>query len=79
MAEYEEEHFKTIKNQSFINKTKPTYYGKDFDVIDFCQKNSLDFMQGNVIKYVTRYKEKNGKEDLLKAKEYIDRMIKEIK
>lgn len=60
------------------NKTKPTYYGKDFDVIDFCQNNNLDFMQGNVIKYVTRYKEKNGKEDLLKAKEYIDRMIKEI-
>lgn len=60
------------------NKTKPTYYGKDFDVIDFCQKNNLDFMKGNVIKYVTRYKEKNGKEDLLKAKEYIDRMIKEM-
>ena len=61
-----------------IDKTKPTYYGTGFDVIDFCQKNNLDFMQGNVIKYVTRYKEKNGKEDLLKAKEYIDRMIKKM-
>ena len=60
------------------NKTKPSYYGTGFDVIDFCQKNNLDFMQGNVIKYVTRYKEKNGKEDLLKAKEYINRMIKEM-
>ena len=59
------------------SKTKPTYYGTGLDVIDFCQKNNLDFMQGNVIKYVTRYKEKNGKEDLLKAKEYIDRIIKE--
>lgn len=62
---------------NFENKTKPTYYGTGFDVIDFCQKNNLDFMQGNVIKYVTRYKEKNGKEDLLKAREYIDRIIKE--
>lgn len=62
---------------NYTNKTKPTYYGTGFDVIDFCQKNNLDFMQGNVIKYVTRYKEKNGKEDLLKAKEYIDRIIKE--
>lgn len=62
---------------NFENKTKPTYYGTGFDVIDFCQKNNLDFMQGNVIKYVTRYKEKNGKEDLLKAIEYIDRIIKE--
>lgn len=59
------------------DKTKPSYYGTGFDVIDFCQKNNLDFMQGNVIKYVTRYKEKNGKEDLLKAREYIDRIIKE--
>ena len=62
---------------NYTDKTKPSYYGTGFDVIDFCQKNNLDFMQGNVIKYVTRYKEKNGKEDLLKAIEYIDRIIKE--
>ena len=66
-----------ISMNNYTDKTKPTYYGTGFDVIDFCQKNNLDFMQGNVIKYVTRYKEKNGKEDLLKAKEYIDRIIKE--
>lgn len=60
-----------------VDKINPSYYGTGFDVIDFCQKNKLDFMQGNVIKYVTRYKEKNGKEDLLKAREYIDRIIKE--
>lgn len=59
------------------DKINPSYYGIGFDVIDFCQKNNLDFMQGNVIKYVTRYKEKNGKEDLLKARKYIDRIIKE--
>ena len=60
------------------NKINPSYYGKEFDVIDFCQKNNLDFMQGNVIKYVTRYKDKNGKEDLLKAIKYIERIIKEM-
>lgn len=62
---------------NYTDKINPSYYGAGLDVIDFCQKNNLDFMQGNVIKYVTRYKEKNGKEDLLKAKEYIDRIIKE--
>ena len=60
-----------------VNKIKPSYYGTGLDVIEFCLRNNLTFMQGNVIKYVTRYKEKNGKEDLLKAKEYIDRIIKE--
>lgn len=68
---------KLINKEDIIDKTKPTYYGSAVDVIDFCQLNNLDFMQGNIIKYVTRYKEKNGKEDLLKAREYIDRIIKE--
>jgi len=57
------------------NKIKPRYYGNEIDVIKFVQANGLDFMQGNVIKYVTRYKGKNGIEDLFKAKEYIDRII----
>ena len=71
--------FREVKNSEDItDKIKPSYYGKEFDVIDFCQANNLDFMQGNVIKYVTRYKEKNGKEDLYKAKQYLDRMINEI-
>ena len=65
------------RRKEITNKINPSYYGTGLDVIDFCQKNNLDFMQGNVIKYVTRYKEKNGLEDLLKAKKYIDRIIKE--
>ena len=58
---------------------KPDHYGSSgIDVISFCQANNLDFMQGNVIKYVFRYKNKNGLEDLEKAKEYIDRMIENL-
>lgn len=57
------------------SKIKPSYYGTGIDVIEFCLRNNLTFMQGNVIKYVTRYKAKNGIEDLEKAKEYIDRLI----
>lgn len=37
--------------------------------------NKLDYAQGNIVKYVTRHASKNGKEDLLKAKHYIDLMI----
>jgi hypothetical protein len=43
--------------------------------IEFTHKNNLNFCQGNVIKYITRYKDKNGKEDLEKAKHYIDLLI----
>lgn len=68
----------TTDKEDNNDKINPSYYGTGFDVIDFCQKNNLDFMQGNVIKYVTRYKEKNGKEDLYKAIEYIKRIIIEM-
>lgn len=64
-----------VKLNVNTNKIKPTYYGTGIDVIEFCLRNNLTFMQGNVIKYVTRYKSKNGIEDLEKAKEYIDRLI----
>ena len=64
------------KKEDNIN---PDHYGNSgIDVISFCQANNLDFMQGNVIKYVFRYKNKNGLEDLEKAKEYIDRMIENL-
>lgn len=33
------------------------------------------FLLGNVIKYVSRYPEKNGLEDLKKARTYLDRLI----
>ena len=43
--------------------------------VEFIEKNNLSFCQGNVIKYVTRFKDKNGIEDLKKAKHYIDLLI----
>ena len=41
----------------------------------FIAMNGLDFLQGNVIKYVCRYKAKNGLEDLNKAKHYLEKLI----
>lgn len=43
--------------------------------IEFTMKNNLNFCQGNVIKYITRYKAKNGRADLEKARHYIDLLI----
>ena len=42
---------------------------------EFIHKNGLSFIQGNIIKYVCRYKSKGGIEDLNKAKHYIDLLI----
>ena len=43
--------------------------------IEFIMANKLSFIQGNIIKYVCRYKSKGGIEDLNKAKHYIDLLI----
>ena len=46
---------------------------------EFISKNDLSFFQGNVIKYVCRYKNKNGIEDLEKIKHYCELEIKKMK
>jgi len=43
--------------------------------VEYISANKLTYLQGNVIKYVTRYKDKNGLEDLQKARHYIDMLI----
>ncbi len=57
---------------------QPKHYDLTIQPIDYIVANKLDFAEGNVIKYVSRYKLKNGKEDLLKAKYYLDLLIKEF-
>ena len=44
----------------------------------FIQANDLSFFQGNVIKYVVRYKDKNGIEDLKKIIHYCELEIENI-
>lgn len=60
---------------------KPTYYNKENGIspFDYIKANNLNYFEGNIIKYITRYKEKNGLEDLLKAKTYLDELIKQNK
>jgi len=42
---------------------------------EFIHKNGIGFVEGSVIKYVCRYKNKNGIEDLKKAIHYLELMI----
>lgn len=61
-----------------VNKT-PKHYDCKIQPVDYIVQNGLGFCEGNVIKYVTRYKKKNGLEDLRKAKHYIELLIKNYK
>ena len=42
---------------------------------EFVVENELLYPEGCVIKYIIRHRMKNGKEDLLKAKHFIDMII----
>jgi hypothetical protein len=60
------------------NVYKPSHYTKyKIEPITFIMQNELPFAMGNVIKYVMRYKDKNGLEDLRKARRYIDMIIEQ--
>jgi hypothetical protein len=43
--------------------------------VEFIHANGIPYLEGNVIKYVSRWRSKNGVADLEKAKHYIDLLI----
>jgi hypothetical protein len=42
---------------------------------EFIYKNGIGYLEGNAIKYLCRWKHKNGIEDLKKAKHYIEILL----
>jgi len=51
------------------------YKDKAIQPWDFIVSNGLGYLEGNVVKYVSRYKQKNGVQDLEKARHYLDKLI----
>lgn len=63
--------------QSAWNKQEGGSHYKNLKIqpMQYALENKLDYAQANVVKYVTRHADKNGKEDLLKAIHNIELMI----
>jgi len=54
----------------------PNHYKQgNIEVIDYILDQEFDYLEGNIIKYVSRYKFKNGVEDLNKASWYLGKLI----
>lgn len=51
------------------------YKKMNIQPVEYIHKNNIGFIEGNIIKYISRWRDKNGKEDLLKAKHFIDLLI----
>ena len=55
---------------------KPMHYNQvGVEPIDYIIKNKLSYCEGNVVKYISRWRFKGGIQDLKKAKQYIDFII----
>ena len=71
------------KKKVEINAINPKHYAKyEIQPVTFIIENGIPYCEANVIKYVcrwrTKHKDMEGKlEDLKKAKEYIDILIRE--
>ena len=51
------------------------YKAKGIQPVEYCMANNIGFMEGSVIKYVTRWKDKGGVQDLEKARHFLDMLI----
>ena len=61
-------------NEDLIRKPKH-YEGFGISPLEYITVNELDFIEGNIIKYVSRYQSKGGVNDLLKAQTYLEKLI----
>lgn len=64
--------------ESALDKQVGGGHYKDMAIqpLEFTHKNNLNFCQGNIVKYASRYKSKNGIEDLKKVKHYAELLAK---
>lgn len=51
------------------------YKDQPIQPVEYIHANEIGYFEGNVIKYVTRWRSKNGIADLEKAKHYIELLI----
>ena len=71
-------------NENDLNRLERVNHPKHYtngkiEPIDFINGNNMDYLEGNIIKYISRYKFKNGLEDLEKAKFYLNMLIEREK
>ena len=84
LSEQEQERVESLKHQAQLAK-KPRaneqqvggahYAIKAIQPWDFIIANNIGYLEGNIIKYISRWKDKGGIEDLKKAQHYLQKLI----
>jgi Protein of unknwon function (DUF3310) len=73
----EEQELKHMLTTSALNKQVGGSHYKDLPIqpVEYIHANAMGYLEGNVVKYVSRWRNKNGIADLEKAKHYIELLI----
>jgi hypothetical protein len=84
LDEQEQERIKSLYDQARLAQ-KPRaneqqvggahYTDKAIQPWDYIIANNLGYLEGNVVKYVSRWKDKGGVEDLKKAQHYLAKLL----
>ena len=77
-----EEYMRQAAQQSDMVNSPPHYNKTGIECIDAIRAATGDgyeyYLQGNIMKYLWRYRYKNGTEDLKKAQWYLTKLIEEV-
>lgn len=57
-------------NPLVVQQSGSHYKNGNIQPIEYSERNNLSMCQGNIVKYITRHKEKNGVDDLAKVVHY---------
>lgn len=76
-CEPQERHEQTHKRAVALDKQVggEHYKSKGIQPVEYIMANNIGFCEGSAIKYLTRWKDKGGIEDLKKAKHFIEILI----
>jgi hypothetical protein len=60
------------------NQVGGNHYALPIQPWDYTIANNLDYFQGTIVKYITRWRSKNGAEDLRKAAHFLEKYIEAV-
>lgn len=76
-AKIEDNNFVYLDPNSPLSKQEGGghYKGMVIQPVEYITKNYIPFIEGSVIKYVSRHRNKNGKEDIKKAIHFLELLL----
>ena len=67
--------FEQARKANDVQVAGSHYKDKAIQPWDYIVGNNLGYLEGNIVKYVSRWKDKGGVDDLKKARHYLDKLI----